>query len=120
MSQRFSVSSRILFSLLAALTLSGCGLIYTNIKVPRTYRSATAGEVKTQKTDRIVSGEACNYSALFLVAWGNGGYAAATQKALEGEPDSLLYDVKADVRAFSILGLYTKVCTIVTGKIAKP
>jgi hypothetical protein len=120
MFQRFSGSLRVLSFVLTALTLSGCGLIYTNVRVPRTYRSATSGEVKAQKTDRIVSGEACNYSALFLVAWGNGGYAAATQKALEGEPDSLLYDVKADVRAFSVLGLYTKVCTIVTGKIAKP
>ena len=104
-----------------SLGLSGCGLIYTDIRVPRSYRSATPGEIKTQKTDRVVTGEACNYSVLFMVAWGNGGYAGATRKALEGEADAILYDVKADTRAKSILGgIYTKICTSVTGKIAKP
>jgi hypothetical protein len=56
------------------------------------------------------------------VAWGNGGYAAAVKNALENEPpNSLLYDVKADTKAKSVLiGLYTSVCTVVTGKVAHP
>jgi hypothetical protein len=104
------------------LFLGGCGLIYTNVRIPRAYRSATPGEVPSGKTDKIVSGEGCNYSLLFLVAWGNGGYAAAVEKALQQEPaNAMLYDVKADTRALAVLlGLYTRVCTVVTGKVASP
>lgn len=102
--------------------LNGCGLLYTDVHIPRAYRSATPGDLQSGRTEKTVSGEACNQSLFFLVAWGNGGYAAAVKKALEDEPpDSLLYDVKADTRAKSILlGLYTRVCTVVTGKVAHP
>jgi hypothetical protein len=58
---------------------------------------------------------------LYLVAWGNAGIAAATKKALEPYPQATLYDVKTDVKVDSyVVGLYTKTCTIVTGKVAKP
>lgn len=102
------------------LFLGGCGLIYTNVYIPRAYRSATSGDVSSGKTDTIVSGEACNQSVLFLVAWGNGGYAAAVKNALQQEPsNAMLYDVTADTRAQSVLfGLYTRLCTVVTGKVA--
>jgi TRL-like protein family len=105
---------------LFSLSLGGCGLIYTNVHVPRAYRSATSGDVPNGKTDKIVSGEACNQSVFFLVAWGNGGYAAAVKNALQQEPsNAMLYDVTADARAQSILfGLYTRLCTVVTGKVA--
>jgi hypothetical protein len=54
------------------------------------------------------------------VAWGDGGYAAAVKNALAGR-DAILYDVKCDIKVNSVLlGLYTKVCTKVTGKAAKP
>ena len=100
------------------LTLSGC--LYTNVHAPRAYRSATPSDVKASATDETVSGEACIHSALFLVAWGDGGYAAATRKALQGKPDAILYDVKSDLKAFSlILGLYSRACTVVTGRLAK-
>ncbi len=102
------------------LMLAGCGLIYTNVRVPRAYRSATPSEVKNLPTDPSLTGKACNQSVLFLFAWGNGGYAAAVENALKSEPDRILYDVKSDMQAFSILGLYTKTCTIVSGKAAKP
>jgi len=102
------------------LFLGGCGLIYTNVHVPRAYRSATSGDVSNGKTDKMVSGEACNKSLLFLVAWGDGGYAGAAKKALQQEPaNTMLYDVKADTRAQIVLfGLFTRVCTVVTGKVA--
>jgi TRL-like protein family len=102
------------------LSLGGCGLIYTNVDVPRAYRSATSGDVPSGKSEKIVSGEACYQSVLFLVAWGNGGYAEAVRKALQQEPsNSMLYDVTADTRAQSyLLGLYTRICTVVTGKVA--
>ena len=113
--------SKILLGMgLFLLCLSGCGLIYTNVQVPRAYRSATPGDVPSGRTEKIVSGEACLQSFFFLVAWGNAGYSAAVKKALENEPSgSMLYDVMADTRAKSILlGLYTRACTIVTGKVA--
>jgi hypothetical protein len=109
-----------LWLLLAAIFFSGCGLLYTNVHGPRSYRSAAPSEVKTSPTDETATGSACNQSVLFLVAWGNGGYAKAVENALGGRADAILYDVKADVKVNSVLlGLYTKVCTKVTGKVAK-
>ncbi len=106
--------------LLAAVALSGCGMLYTNIHSPRSYRSAVPSEVKATSTDETVSGMGCSQSLLYLVAWGDGGYGAAVKDALAGR-DAILYDVKCDMKINSVLlGLYTKVCTKVTGKVAKP
>lgn len=95
-------------------------MIYTNIRVPRSYRAAVPSDVKSSPQDPTVSGEACNYTALFLFSWGNGGYAESTRKALKDQPNAILYDVKADSKLKSILGVYSEFCTIVTGKIAQP
>ena len=102
------------------ILLSAC--LYSNVRMPRSYRSATPADVKVSADDETVSGQSCNKSLLYLVAWGDAGFAAATRKALEGKPQgSTLYDVKSDMKANSyLLGLYTRVCTIVTGKVAKP
>jgi hypothetical protein len=107
--------------LAAAFLLSGCGALYTNIGTPRAYRSATPADVKSAPSDPVVVGRACARSILFLVAWGDTGYAAATRDALRDHPDDVLYDVRSDmqVRAYA-LGAYTEVCTIVTGRIARP
>ncbi len=108
----------LLLALLAA-ALSGCGLLYTNVHSGRAYRSATPADVKGAPDDEAVSGSACSQSVLFLVAWGDGGYAAATKDALKGRA-GYLYDVKSDIKVTSVLlGLYTKVCTKVTGRLAK-
>ena len=104
---------------LAVLGLSGCGILYTNIRMPRAYRSATASEVKSEAGDKTVSGKSCNRSLFFLFAWGDASYAAAARNALQNDPDGLLYDVKSDMQAFSVLSLYTKTCTIMTGKVGK-
>ena len=102
---------------LAALSLSGC--LYANIRVPRAYRSATPAEVKSQAADPVVSGEACNQTALYLVAWGDAGYAAAVKAALASAPEGVLYDVKVDQKVTSVLlGLYSKTCTMVSARIA--
>jgi hypothetical protein len=107
--------------LIAALALSGCGILYTDVKLPRAYRTAVPSEVKASTDDPTVSGKACNHSVLYLVAWGDGGYAAAARNALKDHPDRVLYDVKSDLQAFGVLvGLYSRNCTIVTGKAAKP
>jgi len=109
-------------ALLLALTaagLCGCGILYTNIHSPRSYRSAVPSEVKSSPTDENATGVACSRSALFLVAWGDAGYGAAVKNALAGR-DAILYDVKCDLQVYSVLlGLYTKVCTKVSGKVAK-
>ena len=101
------------------LGLSGCGVIYTNVRLPRAYRSAVPSEVKAAPSDPVVSGKSCNKSALFLFAWGDASYAAAAKNALGSDSDGVLYDVKSDLSAFSLLGIYTKTCTLLTGKMGK-
>lgn len=107
-------------ALAGGVFLSGCGILYTNIHVPRAYRSATPGEVSSDKNDEMVTGKSCYKSLLFLFAWGDAGYAKATEKALGGRTDVILYDVKTDMQVKSYLSLYTRICTHVTGKITKP
>jgi predicted small lipoprotein YifL len=113
-------ATRAFFIVLLAASLAACGLIYTDIQYPRAYRSATPADVKASASDPVVSGEACSQSLVFLFAWGDGGYAAATRRALEGRPEAILYDVQADVKARAyLLGLYTQWCTVVTGKVGR-
>jgi hypothetical protein len=111
---------RALGLLLMTALFASCGLLYTNIKVPRGYRTATPAEVKSAPDDPTVTGRACNRSAIFLFAWGDGSYAAAVENAL-GKRDGILYDVRADVKVDAyVIGLYTRVCTVLSGKVAKP
>jgi hypothetical protein len=105
---------------LAMAALSGCGILYTNVHSPYSYRSATPAEVKSTPADETVNGKACSWSLLWLVAWGDAGYSAAVKNALSGRSDAILYDVKSDIQVNSVvLGLYSKVCTKVSGKAAK-
>ena len=116
--------SRLTSSLLVwtVFILGGC--IYSDVQVPRAYRSASPIDVqsKYKKTDKIVRGEGCNKVVLLLVAWGDGGYAAAVSDALKNEPPgSILYDVHTDTSAESYaFFVYSKACTVVTGKVATP
>lgn len=113
---------RLRFLLIAVLSAAsaGCGLLYTDVKLPRGYRSAAPSEVKSAPDDPLVSGRACSRSALWLVAWGDSSYATAVKDATGGR-DGIMYDVRSDMKANAyVLGLYTKVCTVVTGKVAKP
>ena len=105
---------------LFAVATSACGILYTDVKVPRGYRSATPSDVKTAPDDPSVSGKACSRSLLWLVAWGDQSYNTALKDALK-EHDGIMYDVRSDVKVQAyVLGLYTKVCTILSGKVAKP
>jgi hypothetical protein len=103
-----------------SILLGGCGLIYTDIEIPRAYRSATPIDVTSKQSDKIVIGESCNHSVLFLVAWGKGGFVESTRKALENEPPgSILYDVQTDIKAkVYLFGIYTRTCSVVRGKVA--
>lgn len=105
---------------LLAASLSACGILYTDVKLPRGYRSATPSEVKTAADDPLVTGKSCSRSLLYLVAWGDSSYASAVKDAL-GTKDAILYDVRADLKVNAyVLGLYTKTCTVLTAKAAKP
>lgn len=106
--------------LLAAALLAGCGMLYTNIHMPRVYRTAAPSEVKSSPSDKTVEGKACVRSVLFLVAWGDASYAAAARDALKGEPsNAILYDVKSDLAGKAyLLGLYAQNCTHLTGRVA--
>jgi hypothetical protein len=109
----------LLIPLFAAAT-SACGILYTDVKVPRGYRSATPSDVKTASDDPTVSGRSCAHSLLWLVAWGDESYDSALKNAL-GPRDGIMYDVRSDVKVNAyVLGLYTKTCTILSGKVAKP
>ena len=103
----------------ASLVCGGCGILYTDVQVPRAYRSASPIDVSSKPTDPLVTGKSCNQSVLFLFAWGSGGYVDAVRNALEGQPPgSVLYDVQIDLKAeVYVIGLYTRTCTIVTGKV---
>lgn len=103
-----------------AAALSSCGILYTDVKVPRGYRSATPADVKTAPDDPLVTGRSCSRSLLWLVAWGDTSYDSAIKNAL-GTRDGVMYDVRSDMKVNAyVLGLYTKVCTVLTGKVAKP
>ena len=104
---------------LLPLLLSGC--LYTDIRVPRAYRSATPADVKAAAEDPMVSGRSCDRTVLYLAAWGDAGYAAAVRDALKDKPDAILYDVKSDVKVNAyVLGLYSQTCTIVSGRVGRP
>jgi hypothetical protein len=108
-------------SALFCLCLLASGCLYANVHVPRAYRSATPADVKASSQDTVVSGKACFRQLFFIVAWGDGGYAAAARKALKDHPGAILYDVKADAQATSVLaGLYARGCTVVTGRVGVP
>lgn len=99
--------------------LSSC--IYSNVRTPYGYLSSTPGDVKAQTADPVVTGRGCNHSVLFLIAWGDGGYAGAARDAMKDNPGAILYDVKSDIHATAVLfGLYTRQCTVVTGRVGKP
>ena len=104
---------------LAAAALAGSGCIYANVVSPLSYRAPTAVEAHAQG-GIDVDGTACNQLVLGLVAWGDGGYAAALNDARAKSGAVQLADVKSDVTVFDILGpVYVKACTRVTAKAVK-
>ena len=116
-----TIIMRLVLVALAAVTAIGCGALYTDIRVPRAYRSAAPSDVRATPSDETVVGEACYQSLFFLFAWGDASYATAARHALARHPDATLYDVKADQRATSYLvGLYSQICTVLTGKVGRP
>jgi hypothetical protein len=102
-------------TLLAVMACAVSGCVYADVKTPLAYRAATAVEAKAVGA-ADVEGIACNQAVLGLVAWGDGGYAAAVADAKAKSGATQLADVRADTTLFNILFLYDKVCTRVTAK----
>src|SRR5690348_16305759 len=97
--------------ILLATILSGC--IYTNVNTPLAYRAPTPNEVPGP-LNQEVQGEACVKAILGLVAWGDGGYAAAVEDAKHRSGARMLADVRSDTSLFNVLFIYSKACTRVT------
>jgi hypothetical protein len=102
--------------LVLAAPLLGC--IYTNVNTPLSYRAPTPNEVRLTAGQRV-QGEACNRAILGLVAWGDGGYAAAVEDAKRRSGATMLADVQADTKLFNVLFLYSKACTRVSALTAQ-
>lgn len=103
----------------ALATLPAC--LFANVTVPLSYRSPTPSDVGgTAHLGQVAHGRACNHGILGLVAWGDGGYAAAMARA-QGETGNgaLLADVQADTSALNVLFLYQRRCTIVHARVVQ-
>jgi hypothetical protein len=101
---------------LGLVFVSGC--IYANVVSPLAYRAPTAQEAKVEGA-ADAEGTACDHAVLFLVAWGDAGYAAAVADARSKSGGAQLADVRADTTFFNVLGLYQRACTRVTGKVVR-
>jgi hypothetical protein len=98
-----------------ALTLAGC--LYTDVRVPLSYGSATPGDAGGN-LGREVTGSACNVGILWLVAVGDGGYDAAVRDATQSAKAPFLVDVKSDTSYTNIaFGVFQKQCTRVTARV---
>lgn len=98
---------------LAVLASSGC--IYANVTTPLAYRAPTTQEARAEGA-ADVEGTSCNRSVLGLVAWGDGGYAAAVADARARSGAAQLADLRADTTFYNILFIYSRACTRVTGR----
>lgn len=107
------------FALVALMAAPGC--IYANVTTPMAYRSPTPADVGgTDKLGEEVEGRACNHQVLWLVAWGDGGYAKAVEQATRGKGSAtVVADVQADNTELNILGIYGRRCTVVHARVLK-
>lgn len=102
---------------LGALILSSSACLYTDVRAPLSYGSATPSDANGS-LGREVKGSACNYAILWLVAFGDGGYDAAVADARGSTNASFLVDVKSDTSYRNVLfGVYQRQCTNVTARV---
>lgn len=113
-----SIQSMKIFCYVSILATSLLGCIYANVNTPLSYRAPTLNEVKLTPGQRV-QGEACNQAILGLVAWGDGGYAAAVEDAKRRSGATMLADVQADTKLFNVLFVYSKACTRVSALTAQ-
>ncbi len=103
-------------ALLALSCLSYVGCIYANVHTPLSYRSPTPADVGG-KLGAEVEGKSCNHLVLWMVAWGDAGYAAAVEDAMRASGATLLADVRADSNLYNVLGVYQRNCTRVRARV---
>ncbi len=101
----------------AALSTLLTGCLYTDVRAPLSYGSATPGDANGA-LGQEVTGSGCNTAILWLVAWGDGGYDAAVRNAKSAVNATFLVDVKADTTYTNVLlGIYQRQCTTVTARV---
>lgn len=106
--------------LILALATFAPGCIYANVTTPLSYRSPTPGDVGgVAHLGAEVSGRACNHGVLYLVGWGDGGYARALDNARKQAPQAVLADVRADSNGFNVLGVYQRMCTTIHARVVQ-
>ena len=104
----------------AALALALTGCLYTNVTAPLSYGSATPGDANGNLGPEV-TGSACNYAILWLVAFGDGGYEGAVRNARADAKAPFLVDVKSDTTYTNVLfGTYQKQCTEITARVPAP
>lgn len=108
-------TSRFVSAMLATVAVAATGCVYTHVTMPLSYRSPTPAEVSGPLGEEV-DGKACSQVVLYMVAWGDGGYAAAVENAKQKSGAALLADLRADTEGFNILGVYQKRCTRVRGR----
>src|ERR671936_1843127 len=101
--------------MLAVMACVASGCVYADVKTPLAYRAPTVVEAKAGGA-ADVEGTACNHAVLGLVAWGDGGYAAAVADAKARSGAAQLADLRADTTFFNVLFIYSRACTRVTGR----
>lgn len=106
--------------LFLVFSLEGC--LYANTTLPLTWVSNTRLDVKDLTLEeKEITGESKSYSILFnLIVWGDSGLNAALKNAKENAGFEVkdVYDVKTDIKFFTILYLYGSQTTILKAKVA--
>lgn len=104
-----------------ALLIAAPGCLYANVTTPLSYRSPTPADVGgIEHLGAEVSGRACNHSVLYLVGWGDGGYAKALDNARRQAPQAVLADVRVDTEGMNVLaGIYQRGCTVVHARVVQ-
>jgi hypothetical protein len=101
----------------AALAMALPSCLYTDVRAPLSYNSATPSDANGN-LGKEVKGSACNVGILWLVAFGDGGYDAAVRDARASTNAPFLVDVKADTTYKNVLfGIYQRQCTEITARI---
>jgi hypothetical protein len=93
---------------------------------PLSYQPAASFEVEGLEKLEPVRAEACQWS-LFLGPVGifgaimleDASYQAAYQRAMTRSGADVLYDVRVDSKVLSVLGIYTRLCTVLEAGAAR-
>lgn len=76
---------------------------------PAAFTFVTSSGHATQRAKVTKTGTACAHNVLGLVAWGDSSYTAAKKQGSISKISHVDYDV------MSIFGIFTKVCTVISG-----